>query len=666
MKKFISIITIFMVSMFFSSCGSSGSGSANVEEQTTPIYQAIGSVVDGPIYNAKVDIVDINDSSKIYASTTTDENGRYSVPVENLPLVYRVLVYDGQDSGVDGEINANDETQPFIMSAIVHRDDNNESNDSVGHVTPATTMVDSIVEDGALPFEEASELVNDSFGLEEGTDLAKEDPLKNDMINKLNNLIAMLTEAIPSTNRTVVFKSVVQTVVEKKIKIRVTNTGVAIDDLNLTEIASKARTLSPEDVTLEDIEKLESVEVVIKTRIVRTIETIKVVSTITPEQQKEAVAAKSALAELLKEIENKELDELDIDKLTLLTDNLEASIKTVLDGINLDSSSPDDIDFIGMIVRENLSENPLDYQEKLVRAVGDYQQITKRTTSIEVQKVVKYVYKNSNLDDMEDILNALNNDDILDSIFRTLDDNVTENNNTEDILSDMFASKLAQSINENNGSIELKDISEDANETILNPILVETIETIVKSRVEIKTKAKSTTLTYREKSQLIAGNKVISDIKINIKIREFTEVSQTASEDLLDEVSGSLEDTYSQGGDIEALLNQIKALELLVVDLSQEFNSVEYQKSEVTIIKIVENVRLDSTIDQVVTLENIKVAVETKIVVHGESGFVTITEDEVKDAEEKLVTPAPVSITLPQPTLESMPKEFKTPINLEI
>ena len=665
MKNFISIITIFMVSMFFSSCGSS-SNSSNYAEEVTPLYQAVGSVVDGPIYNAKVDIVDINDSSKIYASTTTDENGRYSVPVENLPLVYRVLVYDGQDSGVDGEINSNDEVQPFTMSAIVHRDDNNESNDSVGHVSPATTMVDSIVEDGALPFEEATELVNDSFGLEKGTDLSKEDALKNDVVNKLNNLIALLTKAIPSTNKKVVFKSIAKTVIEKKITIKVTNTGMEIKDLNLTDIASKARSLSPDDISLEDIEKLEKVEVVIKTKITKTIKTIRVVSTITPEQQKEAVASKATLEELLKEIQNKEVDELNIDELTYLVDNLEVGIRTVLDGTDLNTSSPDDIDFIGLMVRENLAEDPLDYGDNLVKAMQDYKIVVKKTTSVKVQKVVKYIYKNSNLDDSNNILNSLNNDNILDKLLRTLDSDTSENNETEDILSDMFASRLAQSIAENNGTIESSDIAEDANETILNPILVETIETRVKTKSEIKIKAHSVELTDKEKSQVIAGNKVISDIKTNIKIRTFTEVSKTATEDLFDEVSDSLESGYQQG-DIDALVDQIRALELLIADFSQPFDAVEYRETTTTTINIVENIRLDKTIDPVVTLENIKDVVQVKIIVQGESGFVTISEDEAKESEKKLNLPkTPVSITLPQPVLESMPEEFKTPIKLDI
>lgn len=670
MKKFLSIITIFMVSMFFSSCGSSSNSTSVVEKEVEkveviPLYQAIGSVVDGPIYNAKVDIVDINDSSLIYASTTTDENGRYSVPVENLPLVYRVLVYDGQDSGVDGEINSNDEPQPFTMSAIVHRDDNNESNNSVGHVSPATTMVDSIVEDGALPFEEATELVNDSFGLEKGTDLSKEDALKNDVVNKLNNLIALLTKAIPSTNKKVVFKSIVKTVIKKKIKIKVTNTGMDIKDLNLTDIATTARGLSPDDISLEDIEKLGKVEIVIKTKITKTIKTIRVISTITPEQQKEAVAAKSALEELLKEIQNRELDELNIDELTHLVDNLEVGIRAVLDGTDLNTSGPDDIDFIGLMVRENLAEDPLNYKDNLVKAMKDYKVVTKKTTSIKVKKVIKYVYKNTSLDNLDNILKSLNNDNILDELLRTLSGDIGENSETEDILSDMFASRLAKNIDDNNGSIEPKNITENANETILNPILVETVETRVKIKIKIKIKAHSKKLTHREKSEVIAVKKIIYDIKINIKIRTFTEVSKTATEDLFDEVSNSLEDGYAQGN-MDALLDQIRALELLIVDLSEVFNPVEYKETIKTTIKIVETIRLDTTIDPVVTLAKIKIVIKTKIIVYGETGLITISEDEAKKSKEKLVLPKPVSIKLPQPTLKSMPKEFQTPLELKI
>jgi len=184
-------------------------------------------------------------------------------------------------------------------------------------------------------------------------------------------------------------------------------------------------------------------------------------------------------------------------------------------------------------------------------------------------------------------------------------------------------------------------------------------------KTKIKVKAKNTKLTYKEKSQVIAGKKVISDMKVNIKIRTFTEVSKQTTDDLFDDVSNSLESSY-EDDNMDTLLDQIKALELLIADLSQPFNAVEYKEATTTTIRIVETIRLDTTIDPVVTIENIKTLIQTKIIIQGETGLITISEDEVKESEEKLVLPEPVSITLPQPILDSMPEEFKTPIELNI
>jgi len=646
MKRLISVITIFTLSLWFVSCGSSVNCPTPAVAAAV-VVKASGSVSDGPIYNANVKIETLD--GKLLGETTTDDNGHYEVDIKDLPIVYRVRIFGGSDKGVDSEKNANDENNSLEMSAIVTRDsDSNETNESVGHVTPATTLVNSIVEDGALPSEpvedvvkravDAQKTVNDSFGLPEKTDLSKLDPAKDEVANRLANLIALITKSIPQVKESVVFKSVTKMVIKKKLTIKVSALDVSINDLNLSEIATDA------GASDENIERLKRVETVVKTQITKVVKTTKVSTFISKSEKEEAVSAKSALTELLKEIQDKELSELDIDELSSLVASLESAVKNVLVGINLNTSSPDDIDFIGGLVRNNLDENA----SLLIDAIKGYQKVVQKTTSIKVKKVVKYTYLNSKASKVADIEGKLDDD-----LLAKLDD-MQEDTDTEvaDIMSDMLGAKLAQNIENGDANVDgaLKDI-------IGNAKLVETIKIKIKTKTTIKSK-KFVDRTTEDKAKLIAVKKVVHDIKINIKIQTFTQVTVDNSEKMFNSIVSDLEDN------VENLLERIKALNLQVVNLHKEFSSTTFTSTQTTIIKQIKIIEKNKTIDKIKTIEKLSIKIVEKFVESKGEDELNLEDEEL--LEDIKVALPPRVITLPLPTLKSMPEFLKAPIKVAI
>jgi hypothetical protein len=649
MKRLISIIAIFTISMFFVSCGSSVHCTKGV---TTASYTTTkGAVSDGPIYNANVKIETLD--GKVLAETTTDDDGHYEVNVTDLPEVYRVRISGGHDKGVDSEKNANDENNTLEMSAIVTRDtDSNETNKSVGYITPATTLVDSIVEDGALPTDtvedtakkavEAQKTVNSSFNLSEDTNLAKIDPTKDEVANKLANLIGLITKSIPADNKNVVLKSVAKNIKEKKINVSVSAMDVSIDDLNLTKIATDA------NISDEDVDKVEKVESVIKTQIENVVKVTKAAKFIEKTDKKDAVSAKSAFVELLKEIKNQEVDELNIDTLVSLVGELDKAIKSIIEGINLNATSPDDIDFIGGLVKNNLHKD----SKILVNAYQGYKKVTK-TTSIKVKKVIKYTYFNSNITTLTEINNKLNDSTLseIDSAIKDL-----SNNEEGDLLSDMLGAKIAQNIED--GDVNVNDA---INETIKNSELVKSIESQIQTKEEIK-KTEYSKRTQEDKAKLIAVKKVVKDIKINIKIEKFTKTTAKNVGSAFDGIVKDLVNGYKDN--IKTLLEKVEALNFVVLNLNQEFKEDTYKAEQKKVINNINIINKTKNIDRVQTIKNLSTKIIDKFVQSKGKEKLDI-EDELENGDVKVALP-PRVITLPLPTLKSMPESLKTPIKITL
>jgi hypothetical protein len=666
MKKLITLCTIFIASLFLSSCGGS-SCSAPVALPAGNV--ASGSVADGPIYNAIVEFYDMNGTPLTTEPSVvrTDDSGKYQALIHNMPSQYRVVVREGSDSSVDGDINANDENNSIILSSIVTRD---EGNETVGHVTPATTLVDSIVEDGALPLDEATDLVKEQLGgADIGEDLSKLDPNKHDVANKLGNLVALLTKMVPSEDKKITFKAVAKIVIKKKIKITISNMGLDIQELNLTAIANEARELGAE-IALDDMEKIASVESVILDQLSTLMEKIKAVATMSDEDKKEALVAYNALFELLAKVKDTNLDELDEETLKLFVANLQESVKAILDEMGREDIGSDDIDFVSNLVKEHLDKDVNEYKKSVVKALQEYKIVIKLVVGdtkvkISLKKVIKLIYKNSDLDALTAIKQALGDNTHLEELLKAVEAMLAQSDTPQlqALLEDLLATKMAQTIEDQNGSVSGDEIAKGANEVVNNPELIATLKVKVSLKITIKAKAKKEQLTFQDRMELVAINKVVKDIKVNIKIKVFTKVAQDNAEALYEELLKQLMGLAN--GDVQALNNQIKGFELFVTDLFKSFNAVEFKEKLTITIKIVKQVTDDKTVDAIKTIFKLKVVVEAKFVVNTDDGVVTIEEDEVK---ENIVPakPLPKVITLPQPKLSTMPSDMLTNIKVTL
>ncbi len=666
MKKLITLCTIFIASLFLSSCGGS---SCNTPIALPEGNNAIGSVADGPIYNAIVEFQDMNGTplSTEPPVVLTDMEGKYRADIHNMPSQYRVVVREGSDSGVDGEENANDENNSIILSSIVTRD---EENETVGHVTPATTLVDSIVEDGALPFDKATDLVKEQLGgVDIGEDLSKLDPSKHDVANKLGNLVALLTKMVPSEDRKITFKAVAKIVIKKKIKITINNMGLNIEELNLTAIANEAKALGAE-VTADDMEKIASVESVILEQLTALMEQIKAIDTMSDEDKKEALVAYNALFELLAKVKETNLDELNKDTLKLFVYNLQESVKAILDEMGREDIGSDDIDFVSNLVKEHLDEDVDKYKERVVNALQGYKDVIKLVdgnseVDISLKKVIKLIYKNSDLDALTAIKQALGDNTNLQELLKAVEAMLKQSDTPQlqALLEDFLATKMAQTIEDQNGSVSGDEIAKGANEVVNNPELIETLKVQVSSKIEIKGKAKKEQLMFEDRMKLVAIDKVVKDIKVNIKIKVFTKVAQENAEALYEVLFKRF--VKPQGSDAQTLQTHIESLELIIANLFNGFNGATFEEKFSLAIKIVQDIKSDTTADEIKTVFKFKTAVETKLVTNVNDDVVTIEEDEVKEniAPYK---PLPKVITLPQPKLSTMPTEMLTNIKVTI
>lgn len=668
MKKLITLCTIFIASLFLSSCGDS-SCNTPIALPMGNVALANGSVADGPIYNAIVEFYDMNGTSLTTEPSVvrTDDSGKYQAVIHNMPSQYRVVVREGSDSSVDGDMNANDENNSIILSSIVTRD---EGNETVGHVTPATTLVDSIVEDGALPFDEATDLVKEQLGgVNIGEDLSKLDPSKHDVANKLGNLVALLTKMVPLEDKKITFKAVAKIVIKKKIKITINNMGLNIEELNLTAITNEAKALGAE-VTADDMEKIASVESVILEQLTALMEKIKAIDTMSDEDKEEALVAYNAFFELLAKVKETNLDELNKDTLKLFVYNLQESVKAILDEMGRKDIGSDDIDFVSNLVKEHLGEDVNDYNKSVVKALQEYKDVIKLVdgnseVDISLKKVIKLIYKNSDLDALTAIKQALGDNTNLQELLKAVEAMLKQSDTPQlqALLEDFLATKMAQTIEDQNGSVGGDEIAKGANEVVNNPELIETLKVQVSSKIEIKGKAKKEQLMFEDRMKLVVIDKVVKDIKVNIKIKVFTEVAQDNAEALYEELLKQFMGLVNR--DAQTIQTHIESLELIITNLFNGFNGATFEEKFSLAIKIVQDIKSDTTADEIKTVFKLKTVVETKLVTNVNAHFISIEEAEVK---ENIVPykPLPKVITLPQPKLSTMPSDMLTNIKVTI
>jgi len=669
MNRLILSILVIVSSLVMIGCGGNNSGQTFLNTKTT----IKGSVVDGPISGAVVKIFGVDENSSIlYGTTTTDENGSFSIEgIDNLPAVYRVVVNDGKDNGVDTVADNNDESLGFEMSAMVNRD-NSDSNDSIANVSPATTIVDKIVEDGTMPLEEAQQTVAKSFGLDEGTVLAKLDNKKHSVGNKVGNLIGFLTKISPIEDKNIVIKAIVKLVVKKDINVKVSDTNVDIDNLDIDKLLQEVNQTSPNSISPNDMDKIKDTQQIIKDTLVNLLDSIKTADSITEDEAKEATAHKVALDALLAEIERLTSLEIDSDELKLLVTNTKETIKALLDDNNTEETkSSDNIDFVLSLIKANLDKDLSDVKKFVIKASNDYKIIIKIVdgnvkikvkSKSNIKHIIKLIYKNCDMNSTDKIKTALEDEAILEEIEKSADDinstSIVETGEMPDELSNELSDTLADQIATKieDGNITADTVKTVTDNSVRNPELVEAIKIRVKIKIDIKIKAKTKVLSEDDNIDYIASKDVIKNIKVNVKVRTFTSTHKTNC----NAYANSLKNTLKSSVKIKI---KVKAVNLNVVDLSDTNNLSIPQE----LLDLIEKLSGYSDIDFYKSTYKIKIKIKKDLVKLSITVKQTIKDidEHIDDYKEPIVVPIR-TLKLPQPSLPDMPSEFANPIEVEI
>ncbi len=673
MRKLFLTISVIALGFFFVACGGGGSddsGSVTLK----------GKITDGPIYGATVKVVDANDVSNVLAETQSDEDGNFEVDVDKLAGNYMLLADGGQDMGVDGEANANDENSSFQMKAIVNLDENED--EVTANVTPATTVVANIVEDTNLSVDEAEYTLKEAFGIEDNKSLTQIDPTTNDIINKLGNFLALLSKSIPSNDKDLVFKSISKIVIKKEIKVKITNLDVIVKSLNLTDIANGVQEISPDAISQDDIEKLTKTSVVITEQLKITVKNLKTVKSITKAEQKEVLSYKIAFNELLNEINATELDSLDVDKLGLYTDTLQTTMKSVLDARDLNDSSPENIELLSDIVKVNLDKDADSLSPALIQILDDYKSIsikikTKTTlkAKIRLKKIVKNIYIQTDISKLENIKNvtkSLTDETVIDELDNSASE-IEEVANAGDYsikdelqeeLEQTLAGQVATDICENKGSITPKLIKAKSSKSFKNKTVLTGLKQTLKIKIDIKIKSKKLKkgekLSRKDKAKYFASTQTIKSLKLTIKIKK--DISLTSFNALYDATVTKADKAYEQK--IDDLKAELEALQMSFVDLSQTFNSTTFNQTIVNNTTIINNINEGKgTIKDKIKIKiDIKIKIKVKIVVSG--NFVKAEEIEEEIEELPLFNVRRIKFTLPR--LEGLPTEHSGKIEFKI
>ncbi len=635
---------------------------------TTKVYRVKGSVTDGPVYWANIKIQD-PDSKEILATTKSDDNGDYSVDVEGLPDIYRVVVSDGKDSGVDALRDDNDEAVPFTMSALVKRnsdgvivEDGTMPVESA-NVSPATTLVDTIVEDGQMPLEEAQTLVANSFEVKEDKALSQIDNKKHLLSNKLSNLIAFLAKLTPVEDKNIAIKSMARLVMKNEMHIRVSDKfRLDLSEFNLSKISNEANIIMPNSISPEDIAKFDISQNAIKPMLSNILDDLDVASDIRNRNRFTLLSKQMALFELVKEIKSLSYSELDVDMLSSFADATQTTLEGLLSGIDdVNKLDSDNIDFVSGLIRENLGEDIALLKPKIIKATTQYRVVIKKTTKVRVRKMVKHIYRNSSLEAFEDIFKSLQDESIIEELSNLSDDiNAQTTNESDDIkneldneLIDLSAKEIVHEI-EKSKTIKIEKIKSIKKESINNRLLVDTIKSKVKIRVKIKIKSKTKRLTRDDNIKIVTTKTVIKSIKVTTTYKVFTKTTQENSDKLYNESIKNLQDNINE------LQNRITALQYLIFNLNNLFNVDEFKTTTKDTLKVIKTIKESGSINVTNSLYSIKTKIKKE---YSKKVEITTVIKEVQDNIEDYKKPKDVhkakTINLIRPSLPSMPDEFK-------
>jgi len=632
-------------------------GSTDITQEDTstePVAETLsmsvtGSVVDGIIYGGSVSVYDLN--KKLLAKGSTDSKGAYSIPVANLPKQYKVTLEGGTDSGVDGVENSNDKTNSLEMSAIVDREDSGE--ESVAHISPATTLVATMVEDGTIPLEEARESVNDALGLDGKSALCKLNPSKNDTAYRAGLFLAMVMESIVTTDKNALFKTLSTVVHQKKIKVKISNVGTTIEQLDLVDIATTA------NISENEIEKLSQVEVTVKESIKKSIDSVAVVADISRDSQNEALTQRARWDTLLLQLA--ENDVIDSSRVSLILDRVEESMQSILEAQTLEASEPSNIALIASMIDENLDKEMTDLTPSLLSISASYQERIKTVGSSETLKLlIRKLYTNSTLAEVDNISTMLQNDDTvsqLEEAIETIDQKVSSEENAQEIKDEMLdtlaggvASRVESGTIPSDDTTTPTTLKSFIEQTLGDDGLYESIKSVVKVKVKIKIKAKKSKLTQADKSELTASIKVKKSLKITIKSKSYTKIDSSASSDMLAYISSMLASLSD-----DAYQEKIQALELSLANLSEAFDKAKYEAKVAQSVKVIQKIKVKTTTNIIKTIVKIKVVIKEKFIQNPSDTTTAISDVESNIGDYEVGDDiATRIIRLPQPSVESM------------
>ena len=538
------------------------------EKKIIKVITVGGSVVDGPIYNAKVILMDMNNTI-LGETITSAENvkiGNYSLAIKNLPQKYIVKIIGGKDVGTDGVIDEDDESS-FEMSSIGEQSNPNT------FVSPATTLITHLVEDGAT-FENAKKSISQALGLEEHINLTTTDPKNIDIASKAGTFVAQVLNAIPSSNKKESLNAIAK-IFSKESIITINGTGVELTNLNLKMIAEQINSINPDTVSQSDIEKIDITQQLLANKIVSVTQNTQAINLQTSLQKREAIASTQALKHLSKEIKNSNKNDINIDNLQLFTLKLEESFKTLLEN-NETSLKGANIEILTDVIKNNLDKNSTSMNHYLSKIAIDTNDINESLVNI-----YKDIYSSIDIE-KSDKVGHLDKKDILD-LLSTID---TKEN--KEILESSITSKLVSIVNLSTQDINSSEVNDIQNSIIDNSLLN---ETLVKLNVIFKDKKEQKISTILQ--NVLNFNLEQTDFIFNIDTQNSLELLKEKLEIIV-----VLNDETKTKNE---LVDELRAIELatILVDLTVEFNEQQYNNRLQDMREIINRLRVidNSTLD---------------------------------------------------------------------
>jgi hypothetical protein len=603
------------------------------------------------------------------AETGTDTAGGYSTTIATLPKQYRVEVSKGLDLGSDGIANENDSNLSFVMKAIV--DTNSSESQQVAHITPATTLVADIVEEGIIPLAEAQNIIKDGLGLgSEKLPLCKLDPKKHDRANKAGNIIALLAKGFPHTNYKVLFKVISKAFVSKKIKIKISNTRTIIETLDLSQLATSLSQEAPESISLLNIKKLDKCKGTIRNSIEDIISTMLSTDKMSTESQYAIVARMGAFNTLLEEIDSTEVTNIQTQTLDSMYSNIQKAMTIVLEDGGLDTSSKEQVSLIADMIKANADQEVETIKTQILEVSHSYKATVKRIyknnnirgNKKHIKRLIRKLYKHANLADLSSLIEMLKKSEILEELSNqvtTIEEKTGDGEEKEEMhlaLEKMVALQLSAKLERLEGQLlSVAMMKEELKKSLENTDVISSMRVKIKIKIKIKIKGKKEHLSHHEKATLIASTQVIESMMMSVTDKDFIALNLASIEDFMSHLTDTIETSLSTETQ-EDYEKEIKALELSVENLSESFDKIKYVERTKVVIKIIKKIKVTNNADYHKTIIKIKIKIKKE---YNEDIKALLEAIKALEASiEALIIPKVEEkriIKLPQPTLKTLP-----------